>query len=249
MCSPVKVLFLDESGDHNLAAIDENYPVFVLGGVIVDKDYAEGPLAEAFDQFKHELFGRTDIALHTADIVRNRNGFEKLRDPEFRTRFFNALNSLMRELPYEAVACAFHKGDYLKRYGRNAINPYHLGLRVMVELLCDVAGPSTRRGAIIAEKRGDSLDQEVDDTWRVLRTRGARYAEADVIRESIQSLELRDKKDNIAGLQLADLIVSPIGRHILGKLDRDDWKIVEEKLRRGPNGCINNYGLFIFPTE
>ena len=245
----MKVLFLDESGDHNLTVIDRNYPVFVLGGVIINKGYAEGPLAEAFDQFKHEMFGRTDIVLHTADIVRNKNGFEKLRDLEFRTRFFDGLNSLMRELSYEAVACAFHKGDYLERYGRNAIDPYHLGLRVMVELLCDVAGAATRRGVIIAEKRGYSLDQEVDDTWRVLSTRGSRYAEAEVIQESIHSLELRDKRDNIAGLQLADLIVSPIGRHILGKPDRDDWKIVEKKLRRGSNGCINNYGLFIFPTE
>lgn len=223
--------------------------MFVLGGVIVDKDYAEGPLTEALDDFKVRLFGRTDILLHTADIVRNRNGFEKLRDPEFRTRFFNGLNSLMRELPYEAVACVFHKGDYLERYGRNAIDTYQLGLRVMVELLCDVAGPANWNCTIIAERRGDSLDHKMEDTWRVLRTRGSRYAEADAIRESIQSLELRDKKDNVAGLQFADLIVSPIGRHILGKLDRDDWKIVEEKLRRGPNGCINNYGLFIFPKE
>jgi hypothetical protein len=41
----VKILFQDESGDHNLTVIDDNYPVFVLGGAIVDRDYAEGPLA------------------------------------------------------------------------------------------------------------------------------------------------------------------------------------------------------------
>lgn len=36
----MKVLFLDESGDHNLTVIDPLYPVFVLGGVIMDRDYA-----------------------------------------------------------------------------------------------------------------------------------------------------------------------------------------------------------------
>ena len=76
----LKVLFLDESGDHNLVAIDDNYPVFVLGGVIVDADYARGPLTEAFDDFKKRMFGRADLALHTADIVRNRNGFEALNN-------------------------------------------------------------------------------------------------------------------------------------------------------------------------
>ena len=245
----MKVLFLDESGDHNLTVIDDNYPLFVLGGVIVDKDYAEGPLAEAIDQFKHELFGRTDILLHTADIVRNRNGFERLRDIDFRSRFYIQLNSLMQELPYEVVACAFHKREYLERYGANAIDPYQLGLRVMVELLCSVAAPVAQGGSIIAEKRGEPLDREAEDTWRILRTRGSRYAEADVIQESIQSLELRDKKENIAGLQLADLVVSPIGRHILGKPDRDDWRIVSQKFRRGPDGRTENYGLFIFPIQ
>ena len=34
----MRVLFLDESGDHNLSAIDPRYPIFVLGGIIVDKE-------------------------------------------------------------------------------------------------------------------------------------------------------------------------------------------------------------------
>jgi hypothetical protein len=38
----MKMLFLDESGDHNLAIIDPQYPVFVLGGVVLEKSYAEG---------------------------------------------------------------------------------------------------------------------------------------------------------------------------------------------------------------
>ena len=247
----MKVLFLDESGDHNLAVIDTNYPVFVLGGVIVDQEYAEGPLVEAFNQLKLNLFGRTDIVLHTADIVRNRNGFEGLKDAEFRSLFYNELNSLMQKLHYEVVACVIRKKDYFERYGPNAIDPYRLGLRVMVEWLCNAtgAGQGAGRGTIIVEKRGEPLDQDVGDTWRILRTRGSRYTEADVIRETIDSLELLDKKENIAGLQLADLVITPVGRHVLGKPDKDDWQIVSQKLRRGPNGHMENYGLFIFPIQ
>ena len=74
----MKTLFLDESGDHNLITIDPQYPVFVLGGIIVDADYADGPLTDALDNFKREWFGRADIVLHTTDIARNRNGFESL---------------------------------------------------------------------------------------------------------------------------------------------------------------------------
>lgn len=245
----MKILFLDESSDHNLTVIDANYPLFVLGGVIVDKDYATGPLVEAVDQFKCEMFGRKDIVLHTADIVRNRNGFEGLKDAEFRSHFYDELNFLMQKLPFEVVACVIRKKDYFERYGSNAIDPYRLGLHVMAELLCDSVRSVSGRGTIIVEKRGEALDRDVENTWRILRARGSRYAKADVIRESIESFALRDKKDNIAGLQLADLVVSPIGRHMLGKPDRDDWQIVEAKFRRSPDGHTCNYGLFVFPKQ
>ena len=245
----MKALFLDESGDHNLDAIDPSYPIFVLGGVIMDKDYADGPLTKAFDDFKRLMFGRTDIVLHTADIARNRNGFEELQNAEFRARFYGELNSLMQELHYEVVACAVRKCDYFAQYGAGAIDPYRLGLRVMVELFCDAVGPVANGGTIVAEKRGEFLDKDVHDTWAILRTRGSLYAIADVIRNTIQTLELRDKKDNIAGLQLADLVVTPLGRHILGKPNKEDWRIVEQKLRRGPDGSARNYGLVTFPIQ
>ena len=37
----MKTLFLDESGSHNLAVIDPQYPLFVLGGVILEQTYLE----------------------------------------------------------------------------------------------------------------------------------------------------------------------------------------------------------------
>ncbi|MDE0769826.1 MAG: DUF3800 domain-containing protein [Opitutaceae bacterium] len=74
----MKVLFLDESGDHNLTVIDPQYPLFILGGVIIDLDYAKTEVEERLRQFKRILFGNEDLILHTADITRNRNGFEKL---------------------------------------------------------------------------------------------------------------------------------------------------------------------------
>ncbi len=120
----MKVLFLDESGDHNLSVIDPQYPMFVLGGVIMDKDYAEGRLTDALNIFKRDMFGRTDIVLHTADITRNRNGFEALIDPAFRVRFYNRLNALMRAIDYSVVACAIRKDHHLSRYGVAALDPY-----------------------------------------------------------------------------------------------------------------------------
>lgn len=243
----MKVLFLDESGDHNLSVIDPQYPMFVLGGVIMEKAYAEGALAQALADFKQEMFGRTDIVLHTADITRNRNGFEGLKNASFRAKFYAGLNALLRQLHFSVVACAIHKDQHLSRYGVAALDPYLLSLDVLVERFCFDVGRVSGGGLIVAEKRDPTLDRQLDLAWLNLKIQGTRFVQAHEIENRILGLNLRAKKDNIAGLQLADLVVSPIGRHVLGKPDKEDWFIVQEKFRRNRRGVIEGYGLVTLP--
>lgn len=243
----MKVLFLDESGDHNLSIIDPQYPLFVLGGVIVEQSYAEGRLTDQLNAFKQTLFGCTGIILHTADIARNRNGFEGLKDVEFRNRFYDALNALMRTLQYTVVACVIRKEEHLTRYGVAALDPYMLSLDVLVERFCFDIGGVSGGGVIVAERRDPTLDRELDLAWLNLKIQGTRYMQAKDIANRIVGLNLRPKSDNIAGLQLADLVVSPIGRHVMGKPDREDWTIVHEKLRRSQSGRVDGHGLVVLP--
>ncbi len=55
---------------HNLRRINPVYPVFVLGGVIVERAYARRVIAPAFADFKLRHFGRTDVILHTVEMGR-----------------------------------------------------------------------------------------------------------------------------------------------------------------------------------
>lgn len=243
----MKVMFLDESGDHNLSVIDPQYPLFVLGGVVVDKDYADGELTEKLTAFKRGLFGREDLILHTADITRNRNGFERLKDAGFRQQFYEQLNVLMSELRYSVVACAIHKDQHLSRYGVAALDPYLLSLNVLVERFCMDVGNVEGGGLIVAERRDATLDHELDLAWLNLKIQGTRFMQANKIERRVMALNLRDKKANIAGLQLADLVVTPIGRRVLGKIVKEDYQVVEQKFRRSPKGKIDGYGLVVLP--
>jgi hypothetical protein len=243
----MKILFLDESGDHNLAQIDPQYPLFVLGGVIVDQAFAEGPMANALRRFKLDVFGRDDIVLHTADITRNRYGFEQMKDREFRERFYEKLNELMRALHYTVVACVIRKDEHLSRYGVAALDPYLLSLDILVERFCMEIGNTPGGGMIIAEKRDPTLDHQLELAWLNLKIQGTKFMQAKTIEERITGLNLRGKEHNLPGLQLADLVVSPIGRHVLGKRPKDDYEIVESKFRRGKRGEIEGYGLVILP--
>jgi hypothetical protein len=242
----VRVLFLDESGDHNLTVVDLQYPLFVLGGVIVEKEYAEGELGERLAAFKQRLFGRTDLVLHTSDLVRNRNGFELMKEPAFRHRFYTELNRLMRELRYTVVACAIRKDMHLSRYGLAALDPYLLSLDILVERFCFEIGKEGS-GVIVAERRGPELDRQLELAWLNLKIQGTRYVQAKEVERRIVGLNLRGKADNLAGLQLADLVVSPIGRHVLGKPEQEDFRIVREKLRCNSRGEYRGYGLVVLP--
>jgi hypothetical protein len=72
----------------------------------------------------------------------------------------------------------------------------------------------------------------------------------DEIREGemrITGLKLSAKSENIAGLQLADLVLTPIGRYILGKAIKEDFRIIESKFRRSKSGQWKGYGLVVLP--
>jgi hypothetical protein len=70
--------------------------------------------------------------------------------------------------------------------------------------------------------------------WEHIKRSGLRYADPGKISTRIVDFVLKDKRLNIAGMQLADLVVSPIGRHLLGKPTHDNWKVVGCKFRRRP---------------
>jgi hypothetical protein len=245
----MKVLYLDESGDHNLVKIHPDYPVFVLGGVIVDRAYARTVIAPRLRQLKLDFFDDEEVILHTTEIIRTRNQFEVLKNTELRNRFYAELNAMMSELEYTVVACAIRKPEHLARYGDNAVDPYMYSLEVLVERFCHEIGNVKDGGIIYAEKRGPDLDGQLERAWLKLQTRGSTYTPGNRLNDRIIDLIVRDKSLNIAGMQLADLVVSPIGRHVMGKPPQADWEIVESKFRRlGPNRNYRGTGLVILPN-
>lgn len=102
-------------------------------------------------------------------------------------------------------------------------------------------------GVIVAERRGATLDRELDIAWLNLKIQGTRFIKAKDIEKRIVGLNLRGKPENIAGLQLADLVVTPIGRKVLGKTVKEDYRVIEEKFRCSRTGKVDGYGLVVLP--
>lgn len=245
------ILFLDESGDHSLGKIDPQYPVFVLGGCIVDLSYHDQHMTKELNKFKNAVFKREDFILHTADIARRRGIFRMLTDKKKREHFYQEAKRLMASLDYLIIACAIKKEDHLRKYGLAAMDPYMLSLKILVErfvLEIKARGGQTR-GIIIAEARDETLDNQLRLSWMDLRTGGTEYVSASEVRKYISEIHIKGKFQNIAGLQVADLIVSPIGRHVIGKPTKTDWGIIKEKFRRARDGRYKGFGLVVLPKK
>lgn len=170
-------------------------------------------------------------------------------EAEFRERFYAELNGLMQSLDYKVVACAIKKDKHFAQYRSAALDPYMFSLDVLVERFYMELGSERGGGVIVAEKRNPSLDRELESAWADLQVQGTDYVLASNVRQRIRGLHLRDKKDNIPGLQLADLVVSPIGRFVLGKRTHKDFEIVQSKFRRNPAGSYLGWGLVVLPKE
>jgi len=243
------VLFLDESGDHDLISIDRDYPIFVLAGCIMDSQYEEKVLTAALDKFKKDFFGNTEIVLHLAEYTRDGNGYEKLRYKNLRQEFYIGLNKIIKDADFCLTACIVDKNEHIKHY-KNAIDPYLFSLEVIVERFVMLLKEKKEKGVIIAESKGQQLDNQLNLAFLDLKISGTRFLRPVDIAENIIDFRVKKKDENISGLQLVDSIVTPIGRRYLNKKNfYIAYDVIKSKFRKHSCGKYRGYGLIILPRK
>jgi hypothetical protein len=174
-----------------------------------------------------------------------------MKEKSFCENFYKKLNELIASLEIKIVACAVKKEMHFAKYGMEAIDPYHLSLNVLVERFCFEieGGSSDSNGLIIAEKRNSDLDRQLDLAWLNLKISGTKYKKAAEIDRAISNLNLRSKYDNLAGLEIADAVVTPIARAILKRKSRVSLEVIKDKMRKNHLGKVSGFGLVILPKK
>jgi hypothetical protein len=124
-----------------------------------------------------------------------------------------------------------------------------LSLEVLVERFCYEVGDKVGGGVIVAEKRHRILDRQLRLAWLTLKTGGTRYVQAVQMAKRMKGLALRGKEHNIAGLQVADLVVTPIGRALLGKTSLVDYELIRSRFRCNWRGEYDGVGLVVLPKN
>lgn len=251
----MKIMFLDESGDHNLdpKKVDASYPLFVLAGCIFDDKYYAEKVVPSFSRLKEDFFDGADIVFHTAEMIRpiksKEKRFLKLINKDFRMNFYTALNELLNKTDFLITACVIKKQAHLDAYGISAIDPYLLSFDNLLNRFIFQIKPF-EQGTIIAEKRNSILDNQLEIAWLNAKVSGTKFVKGSEIKEKIDNLKMFPKSKNEIGLQIADLVASPIGRKVLKTKLKPGHEIDSDVLKKkfiSKNGEIINYGLTIFP--
>lgn len=69
------VVYVDESGDHSLASIDPDYPIFVLALCVFHKRHFSEKIIPAVQKLKFNYFGHDSVVLHEHEIRKQKGVF------------------------------------------------------------------------------------------------------------------------------------------------------------------------------
>jgi hypothetical protein len=238
------IVFVDESGDHGLERVDPGYPVFVLAFCVTSqKNYAR-KILPAVTEFKFRHFHHDQVVLHERDIRKDIGEFSGLRDKHRKQAFLDELSGLIATFDLAVIASVIRKDLLIDKY-RFPSNPYEIALAFGLERVHKWLKKNGETGqtSVIIEKRGKREDNELELEFRRICS-GANFFNVNLDFEP----RFVPKAANVPGLQIADLIARPIGRHVL---DPDQpnraWEVIEKKMVRSPQGKVTGWGLKIFP--
>ena len=107
------IIFVDESGDHSLAPINPDYPVFVLALCLMPFKAYNEQVAPAVRALKFALFGHDVVILHEHDIRKRKGPFSNL-GPLQREALLEGLTSIIQAAPMTIISVAINKQSWLR---------------------------------------------------------------------------------------------------------------------------------------
>ncbi|MFB2554772.1 DUF3800 domain-containing protein [Herbiconiux liangxiaofengii] len=239
------VVYVDESGDHELRKVNPEFPVFVLAFCIFPvQDYVD-QIVPAVQRLKFRHFGHDMVVLHEREIRKSLPPFDILLRADVRARFMDELSGIIDRARFGVVSCVINKHEFIARRGLQE-NPYHVALEYGLERVffqLQARKQVGRTTHVVFESRGKQED-------RLLELEFRRVLDTTRIRGLAQTLAFKcaPKSANSTGLQLADMIARPIGLSVVrGEQSNRSWSIIASKIVRSPSGKTAGFGLKVYP--
>lgn len=246
------VVYVDESGDHSLVNIDSDYPVFVLALCVFHKRHYSEKIIPAVEKLKFNYFGHDSVVFHENEIRKQKGDFAFLSHLPTRLKFMERLTSIMEASNFILIACVVDKPRLNRSEGATS-NPYHIALGICLNALYEFLtekGQHELQTHLVVESRGKKENIELELEFRRIcdgDNSDNRHLPFDIV--------FADKKTNLAGLQLADLVARPVGlNHIRPQQTNQAFDLLKRKFYcdggRGHVGSgYKDVGLMIYPPK
>jgi hypothetical protein len=233
------IAYIDESGDHGLTKIDPASPYFALSAAVYDRDDYMAKEIPSFGRLKVAYWGHEGVIFHAYDIKKRVGPFSFCKHKSAEDSFREDLCALFRRSSAKIICAVIDKQKHCQQYVTPS-NPYFLAVQFVLERIAMMSGG---RALIIFESRGKAEDRIVEG-W-CARVAGGENYKAQTFQFTVKFAR---KRDNVAGLQLADLSCQPIIHHVQNPdSDRPDWLAVKARIRSDWLGRIEGRGLKVFP--
>lgn len=225
-------LFIDECGDHQLEKFNPNFPIFTLCGILIPGNKLQ-EIENNVRSFKREFFNSEDVIIHSRDIRKQEKEFSILQYPEIKSRFYEGINEILSSQDtYFIVCCSILKEPFVERFSRGE-DVYGLSFKYLIERAVFCMDDNIENGTldIVIERRGVKQDRSLLNYYNRLRDSGTKWVTSERLKSRLGRFSFSFKKDNIIGLQLADLIAYPITRHVMDpKSPNPAYDVIGDKI-------------------
>lgn len=251
-------LYIDEVGNPGLeAAKDPRHRYLSLTGIIMELSYVNDTAFAGIEDLKRKYFHYhvdEPLIFHRKEIVNQKYPFHALRNAKTRRAFDEDLLQLLNELEYRVITVVIDKLEHKTRYMVWQQDPYHYSLRILLERYALYLKDIGSTGDVLAESRGGKEDMRLKRSYQQVFSEGTEYMASETFEEYLTSrqLKVKQKSNNIPGLQLADLVAHPSFKATLARKNKQSLpsnfggKIADileaKKYYRSPSGRIDGWG-------
>lgn len=166
---------------------------------------------------------------------------------------------MLAEAEYTIIAAVIDKLEHQQEYATWRYDPYHYCLHAILERYVMWMRRRGFKGDVMAESHGKKEDLRLKKSFSGVWDRGTDRMDSKQFQANLTSKELKvkPKANNIAGLQLADVLAYPAWKaalakstgsqppeNLTGKIGR---LLLDAKRDRNPAGKVMGWGLKYLP--
>lgn len=214
-------IYIDEVGNPDLDSSENpNHRFLSLTGVIAELRHVADVIHPEMEALKSKYFRShpdDPVIFHRAEMVNAKPPFEALKDPQTVEAFDRDLLDHLSRWEYAVVSVCLDKKKHKDTYKVWRFDPYHYCLTVLLERFVFFLDREGAVGDAMSESRGGKEDIRLKRSFETLMDRGTDFLEPQRFASVFTSrqLKVKLKANNVAGLQVADLIAHPSRNEIL----------------------------------